>query len=125
MKLNKYQQSLLKGWEEVFKKGQLTFWILLALKEEPKHMTEIKTFMSEMTGGALDADDRSIYRALRRYYSAELIDFTTRPGDSGPDLKVYHLTENGQSILEAFSSRNILKVFYKPKVRKLIEERKR
>ncbi len=96
MKLDNYQKSLLKGWEEVFKKGQLTFWILLALKQGPKHMAEIKTFITNITGGALDADDRSIYRALRRYNAAELIDFTNQPGQSGPDLKIYHLSENGQ-----------------------------
>ncbi len=121
MKLDKYQQSLLKGWEEVFKKGQLTFWILLALKDGPKHMAEIKTFITNITEGSLDADDRSMYRALRRYNGAELINFTNRPGLSGPDLKIYHLTENGRKVLEAFIDRNILKVFYKREVRILIQ----
>jgi len=30
--MNEYEQQLLDGWEEVFKKGQLTLWIMLALR---------------------------------------------------------------------------------------------
>lgn len=107
MRLDAYEQNLLNGWEEVFKKGQLTLWIMLALDDGPKHMTEIKDFISSATQQALTADDQSMYRSLRRYNSAEIIDFNSKPGNNGPDLKIYRLTKLGKKLLQEFLERNI------------------
>jgi PadR family transcriptional regulator, regulatory protein PadR len=125
MTLSTYEHTLLNGWEEVFKKSQLTLWIMLALKEGPKHMAAIKEFVLKLTNGTLEADDQSMYRALRRYAEAELVVFSNEPGDSGPDRKVYNLTASGSKVLDAFLERNIRSVFYKPNVIKLIERREK
>src|SRR5690554_4842190 len=101
MELNNYEQGLLSGWEDVFKKGQLTIWIMLSLKDGPKHMTEIKKFIEKATKGALTADDQNMYRALRRYNDAELIEYTTQPGDGGPERKIYDITDTGSKVLSA------------------------
>jgi len=121
MDLDEYESKLLEGWEDVFKKGQLTLWIMLALKDGPKHMTEIKQFISEATNGTLSADDKSLYRALRRYYDTELVDFNAEPGKGGPDLKIYSLTDVGRKVLAMFTKRNITDVLLKPDIRSLIE----
>lgn len=119
--LDKYAQQLLASWEEIFKKGQLTLWIMLALKDGPKYMADIKQFIAEATNGILSADDHSMYRALRRYYEAELVDFTQIPGNqSGLDRKTYQLTKLGEEVLDAFVSRNITEVFFKPNIKQLI-----
>jgi PadR family transcriptional regulator PadR len=115
-----YEMKLLTGWEDVAKNGQLTLWIMLALKDGPKHMGDIKQFIYEATNASLSADDKSMYRALRRYYEAELLTFTSEPGN-GPDRKVYALTEIGRKILHIFVKRNITDVFYKPHIKALIE----
>src|SRR3972149_10320400 len=101
-KLDKYEQKLLDGWEEVFKKGQLTLWIMLALKDGPKHMEEIKQFIHKATNGTLSADHQSMYRPLRRYYDAEMAVFVQEPGKGGPDRKVYSISEVGRKILNEF-----------------------
>ena len=44
------------------------------------------------------------------------------PGDHGPERKVYQLTTNGDVLVRVFCKRNIIDVFYRPEVRKLIEE---
>ena len=118
--LGKYEQKILGNWEEVYKKGQLTFWVLLALKDGPKHMSGIKDFIAERTNKTITADDQSMYRALRRYYSAELVDYTAESSKGGPDRKVYHLTNVGQRVLAAFCARNLTPVFYQGDVRTLI-----
>lgn len=120
--LSKYELTLLDGWEEMYKKGQLTLWILLALKDCPKHMAEIKVFISKATQNTLSADDKSMYRALRRYYDADMIDFTNVPSINGPDLKVYRLTEVGGRVLAEFINRNITSVFHNPRTIKLLGE---
>ncbi len=121
MKLDDYEQKLLDGWEGVFKKGQLTLWIMMALKDGPKHMNEIKTFIAQATNGTLSADDQSMYRALRRYYDAEMIDYSGEPGKSGPDLKVYSLATIGAKVLDQFIQRNIVTIFFKPEIKALLK----
>src|SRR4051812_33128358 len=111
--LNKYERTLLEGWEEVHKRGQLTLWILLALKEGPKHMTSIKQFISKTTNGLVAADDKSLYRALRRYHKAEMLDYKLRASkNGGPELKIYSLTDTGQKVLGCFIERNITSLFF-------------
>ncbi len=39
---DKMQKELLNAWEETYKKGQLTLWIFLALKEGPKYVNELQ-----------------------------------------------------------------------------------
>ena len=115
-----YVDELLLAWEEVHKRGHLTLWILLALKDGPKHMDEIKEFMAETTNGQLSVDDKSIYRALRRYYDTELVDYTSAPG-KGPDRKVYSLAPIGSRLLQRFIERNITGLYFQPRIKRLLE----
>lgn len=119
--LPKLEQTILQAWEETYKKSQLTLWILLALKDNPKHMSEIKQFIIRMHGESLAADNQSMYRALRRFKDAQLITFTLRAGRKGPDLKQYFLTSTGRTVLQAFLDRNIIPVLYSQTVEKLIK----
>jgi PadR family transcriptional regulator PadR len=77
--LNNYEQTLLTGWEDLYKKGQLSMWILLALKDGPKSMNDIKKFINHVIHGHLNTDDKSMYRTLRRFAQAEIIEFTPAP----------------------------------------------
>jgi len=115
-----YINKLLTAWEDIHKRGQLTLWIMLALKDGPKHMAAIKSFITQATHGAITADDQSMYRALRRYYDTELVSFTAAPGN-GPDLKVYDLSPIGAQVLEQFLARNLRPIFYQPHIKALIE----
>lgn len=112
MNLNAYEQTLLVGWEDVHKKSQLTLWLLLALKAAPKHMAEIKQFIYKHTNDTISADDKSMYRALRRLAEAEIVSYELETNKSGPDKKIYRLTEVGIKILEAFIAKNIKGVFW-------------
>jgi len=119
----KFENNILSTWEEVYKKGQLTFWLLLAVKASARHMADIRGFIQEATNGTLTADDQSLYRALRRLHSMQLINFQEEPSDQGgPDRKVYALSETGQRVLGQFIERNITGIFYKPEIKQLLEE---
>ena len=120
--LNTYEQKLLAGWEETYNKGQLSLWILLSLKAGPKYMSQIKEFILESTSKLVDPDDKSVYRALRRFRDSELIDYNLLPSTSGPDLKSYFLTTTGTNVLNVFLGRNIAGVILLPKNRQLIEK---
>ena len=45
MEKNVIIEELLGAWEETYKKGQLTFWVFLALSEGSKCVEEIKEFV--------------------------------------------------------------------------------
>jgi PadR family transcriptional regulator, regulatory protein PadR len=120
--LSKYETQLLDGWEEVYKRGQLTLWIMLALSDGPKYMADIKRYISLYTNDAVTADDQSMYRALRRYAEAEMVSYTNEPADKGPDRKVYTLTDTGIHVLKQFIVRNLHGLVRQPIVKALTEE---
>jgi PadR family transcriptional regulator, regulatory protein PadR len=122
MMLDKYEQKLLQAWEDVHKQGQLTLWIMLALKDGPKHMAEIREFILRATNSRISADDKSLYRALRRYHDSELVEFSEQASPSGgPDRKIYSLSVIGNKVLSEFLQKNVIEVFYNADNRKLIE----
>ncbi|MGB7539786.1 MAG: PadR family transcriptional regulator, partial [Anaerolineales bacterium] len=61
--------DLLKNWEEVYKKGLLTFWLLLFLHERPAYAYEASAAIGELSNGTILADENSMYRALNRFES--------------------------------------------------------
>lgn len=121
MNLSNYEETLLQAWEEVHKKGQLTLWIFLALKDGAKHMADIKEFIGRLTDQAITADDKSMYRALRRFEEADVLGHNHIPSKNGPDLKVYHLTQTGDKIMQAFIRKHI-NLYYRADVAKLIDQ---
>jgi PadR family transcriptional regulator PadR len=118
-KEQQYQRELLEAWEETYKKGQLTFWLFLALKENEKYVDEIRSFVTEKTGGTLTCEEQSLYRTLRKYRDLEMVDFRLGPGEGGPERKYYFLTSLGAELLRQFTERNI-RLFFEPKIQKLI-----
>ena len=58
-------EELLKTWEETYKKGQLTFWVFLALKEGEKCVEDIKDFVEKVSEGTMSCEEQSLYRNLR------------------------------------------------------------
>lgn len=99
--------ELLTIWEETYKKGQLTFWLFLSLKHGEKYVDEIREFIHEFSEGTISYDEQSLYRSLRKFQYLEIVDYSLKPGNSGPDRKYYQLSPNGRVLLEKFVKRNI------------------
>jgi len=116
---HKYQ-PLLEAWEETYKKGQLTLWIFLALKDSEKYVEEIKEFVETESNNTMRCEEQSLYRNLRKYKHIDVVDFTTQKGNKGPDRKYYFLTELGQELLESFIQRNI-NLFLHGKINELLK----
>ena len=102
-----YKTELLTSWEDTYKKGQLTFWLLLGLRDKPLYVTEIKNFIESATNKTISCEEQSIYRSLRKYYDLEIVDYELRQGHKGPDRKYYFLTAIGKDLLHDFTKRNI------------------
>jgi DNA-binding PadR family transcriptional regulator len=107
--------NLLDQWESVYKRGLLTFWLLLLLHERPMYVFEMGQELVEASQGTIAADEKSLYRALRRFEAMGLVESTWRPSEVGPRRRYYHLTELGKELLRRFVHRNLL-VFQEPAV---------
>ena len=99
--------NLLSSWEETYKKGQLTLWIFLALKDGEKYVDEIKEFIESKSNNTINCEEQSLYRNLRKYEHIDVVSYNTKKGNKGPDRKYYYLTNLGFELLEKFIERNI------------------
>ncbi|MEN5436579.1 Transcriptional regulator PadR-like family protein [compost metagenome] len=113
---DKKLEELLTAWEETYKKGQLTLWILLSLQESKKYSDEIKTFVEEKSQNTMSCEDQSLYRALRKFEHVGVLDFELRKGNKGPERKYYFITVLGQKLFDQFVGRNI-NLFYSPEIK--------
>ncbi|HBB91074.1 MAG TPA: hypothetical protein DC042_05005 [Bacteroidales bacterium] len=115
-------EQLLEAWEETHKKGQLTLWIFLALRDGPKYVSEIKSFIETRTGQTIICEEQSLYRALRKFQQVEMTGFTPGKGQGGPDRKYYYITPMGEDILDRFVERNI-RLFFLPEIESLMKRK--
>lgn len=113
--------ELLSAWEETYKKGQLTLWIFLSLKDGNKYVDEIKSFVEEQSNQTMTCESQSLYRNLRKYQHIGVVDFESGEGNKGPERKYYFLTELGKELLNKFISRNI-NLFFNQKIKCLLNQ---
>ena len=114
-------ESLLTQWEETYKKGLLSFWLLLLLDQRKAYPYEIKSAIAEMSQNTINADENSIYRSLNRLADFGIVASEVIPSETGPSRRYFFLTKLGHDLLTRFITRNIL-VFEQPDVAKLIQK---
>lgn len=119
MNKNNQLSELLSAWEETYKKGQLTLWIFLSLKDGKKYVDEIKSFVEEQSNHTMTCESQSLYRNLRKYQHVGVVNFQTGEGNKGPERKYYFLTELGLELLNSFIERNI-NLFFSEQIKNLI-----
>ena len=107
--------NLLTKWEETYKKGLLSFWILLLLYERPSYPYEMSAEITKISQDTVSVDDNSIYRALNRFESVGIVTSELQQSSTGPQRRYYNLTDTGKTLLIQFIQRNI-KVFETPSV---------
>ncbi len=122
---DRYRAELLEAWENTYKKGQLTFWLLLALRDESRYVSDIQAFIDTRTEGTITCEDQSVYRALRKFYDLEIVDYELRDGNKGPERKYYSLTPIGRDLLGKFIERNVKILYNRSLVDMLFQKRSR
>lgn len=105
--MSKKNEELLAKWEQSYKKGLLSFWMLMAIAEEPAYAYEMKAKVQELSGGSIQVDENSIYRALRRFSENGLVKSELQASDIGPDRRYFSLSEAGIQLLADFIERNL------------------
>ena len=100
--------ELLTTWEKNYKKGLLTFWLLLLLHSQKAYAFEMSSLIEELSQGSVQVDDNSIYRALKRFTKMGLVASDWQDSSQGPPRKYYCLTNLGKHLLKIFIQQNIL-----------------
>ena len=112
---------LLAQWEATYKKGLLSFWLLLLLAQREAYPYEIGDAVAELSQNTISAEDNSIYRALKRLAKSGVVDSEVRPSENGPDRRYFFLTDLGRDLLGRFITRNIM-AFRHPEVANLMQQ---
>ena len=111
---------LVAEWDDVYKKGQLSLWVLMAIFDGKKYAAQISEFMYMTTGGTFEVKEQSLYRALRRFHSMKLVRASMQESPSGgPKRKYYELTDEGEEVLRRFVALDIAPLL-KPSVVQLL-----
>lgn len=98
--LNEDEAIFLQSWEDVFKKGIVTYWVLFHLSKEHYDAGTLYKLISE---NDTTMNEHSMYRLLRRLYDVGLLE---KPRVEGRQ-KFYFISEKGRNILDVFTARNI------------------
>jgi PadR family transcriptional regulator, regulatory protein PadR len=112
--------QLLQQWEDSYKKGLLSFWMLLLLHGRSTYAYEMTAMIAEMSQGTVVADEKSIYRALKRFEENGIVQSWSENSDIGPPRRYYSLTPLGQQLLARFIERNV-RIFEQPDVAEAID----
>lgn len=116
-----YIEQLVAEWDDVYKKGQLSLWILLAVADGRKYSAQITDFMMSATDESFEIKEQSLYRALRRFEGMKLMSVTKEDSpNSGTQRKYYQLTEMGEEVLRRFIAIHISPL-YEPKIVQLLQ----
>ncbi|MEM7334565.1 MAG: PadR family transcriptional regulator [Chloroflexota bacterium] len=113
--------QLLKTWETNYKKGLLSFWILFLLHQKPMYAYELSAVIASTTQQTIVADEKSIYRALKRFSESGIVSSYRQKSDIGPSRRYFELTSTGKKLLQQFIKRNIL-IYQAPKISTLIQD---
>lgn len=114
-------EELVYEWDDVYKKGQSSLWILLSLYDDRKYSAEISEFMYEATNGTFEVKEQSLYRALRRFKGMGMVTVTEEDSpNGGPKRKFYELTQPGREVLGRFIDLHIAPLM-QPQIKSIIE----
>lgn len=99
--------SLIEALESAYKKGHLTFWVLLSVRDKERYSEEISSFIEEGSKGYIQPEIMSLYRTLRKLEELNLVSFKNVSSDLGPEKKYFSITDEGQYVLNEFIKKNI------------------
>jgi PadR family transcriptional regulator, regulatory protein PadR len=119
---NNHVEQLVYEWDEVYKKGQSSLWVLLSIHDGKKYSAEISSFMYDATDGTFEVKEQSLYRALRRFKGMGMVSVTEEDSpNGGPKRKFYELTPLGREVLARFIKLHIAPLMH-PQVKAIIEQ---
>jgi PadR family transcriptional regulator PadR len=120
-----YIRQLVDEWDDVYKKGQLSLWLLLAIADGRKYAAQLSEYMYRVTDGSFSVTDQSLYRALRRFEAMKVVrSIKIDSPNGGSPRKYFELTDTGHEVLRRFVELHV-RPLMKPEVQQLLTTLKR
>jgi PadR family transcriptional regulator PadR len=110
LKETKENVRILKQWEKEYKKGFVSYLILLLLVENPMYGYEIIGRLEELSDNKLSFKESGIYQVLKKQKQKKTIDSYIKKSKVGPRRKYYFITEKGKNLLVFFSKKYVLPI---------------
>ncbi len=98
--------DLLNVWDREYKKGFLSYLVLLMVKDQPGYGYEIFRKLSDK----MNLQISSVYHVLNRMERKRLVEFQWMISNKGPKRKYYSITENGEKLIEKFTFKSIIPI---------------
>jgi len=105
-------EEFLKIWSREYKKGFLTYFILLLLKENPMYGLEIADNLKEIMGGSVRLHGSNIYQILKKLKKNGMVSSKRKNSIKGPARKYYYIEPNGIRLLQIFTEKYILPLHF-------------
>lgn len=84
-------------------RGMLPLYLLIVLRERPRHGTELIRSLAEMSGDTWKPSPGSVYPVLRRLEGEGLVTGRWQRGQAAPK-RIYRLTDRGREALPELQS---------------------
>ena len=78
--------------------------ILASIAHEPKSGYDLTKWFNQVASHFCPAGYSSVYPALSRFESGDLVEYDTVPSEKGPKHKVYSITQKGKQALVRWAS---------------------
>ena len=78
--------------------------ILASIAHEPKSGYDLAKWFDQVASHFCPAGYSSVYPALSRFESGDLVEYDTVPSEKGPKRKVYSITQKGKQALVRWAS---------------------
>lgn len=93
-------QSRCNCWQTYPERSWIQFLSLRILYETPTYGYQLLNEIEEQSSGCHQLEPGSIYTVLRRMEEKGLLASTWERGNSGPDRRIYTVTEKGADVLK-------------------------
>jgi PadR family transcriptional regulator PadR len=96
-------EKVLRIWSREYKKGFLTYFILLMLKEKHMYGLEISEKLKEYSDNNVTLDGSNIYQILKKLRKLRMVTIKKVSSSKGPTRKYYYIEKNGLKALRIFT----------------------
>lgn len=88
-------------------RGTLDILVLRAVSWRPLHGFEIRLWLEERSGGALEVDDSALYQSLHRLETRSLVKSEWGISENNRRARYYRLTDPGRGFLMAETAKMV------------------
>ncbi|MFO7916402.1 MAG: PadR family transcriptional regulator [Candidatus Krumholzibacteriales bacterium] len=109
---DKKTERFLRIWSREYKKGFLTYFILLLLKDTPMYGLEIANKLKHISDRSVRLHGSNIYQILKKLKLHGMVSSKMKDSIKGPSRKYYYIEEKGTELLVVFTQEYVIPLHF-------------